>query len=451
MKYFKKRILALLLTGCMLVPSVLSEPVHAQNAATEETENQESKDSNSSAEGNSTTPSVNESGEELNDIQKETDKGATQQESTVSGNGENDSANTPDESNVNSDESVSDTEKKEDSFTVHLNDTENGSLVFPFEEEPVMADENDPMKAMEEAIAQMERQEEKRDKTVKAGDEVSIRVASAYGYELSDLAAIVTDTGEEIQKLECDEKGELLFTMPDMDVTISAEFAEIKISDKEKEEIDVAKENASVTEKKARKASRAAASKSIGLNVGATVWYGAYLTNYFTTSEGFYAYCLEPKRATPYAGTYTASLVNSSYVRKAAFYSYGGPGYSTYKARYGNIGDGSQQYEYCYSHVVLSYIFAKYYVGSDSEANYAFLGLDEYTKQALLNVANNMMSMSAPPATYSCYYMNTSYTGGNGWTQSILCQTYNQGSLKLKKSSSNPSISANNKLYNTNG
>ena len=299
MKYFKKRILALLLTGCMLVPSVLSEPVHAQNAATEETENQESKDSNSSAEGNSTTPSVNESGEELNDIQKETDKGATQQESTVSGNGENDSANTPDESNVNSDESVSDTEKKEDSFTVHLNDTENGSLVFPFEEEPVMADENDPMKAMEEAIAQMERQEEKRDKTVKAGDEVSIRVASAYGYELSDLAAIVTDTGEEIQKLECDEKGELLFTMPDMDVTISAEFAEIKISDKEKEEIDVAKENASVTEKKARKASRAAASKSIGLNVGATVWYGAYLTNYFTTSEGFYAYCLEPKRATP--------------------------------------------------------------------------------------------------------------------------------------------------------
>lgn len=451
MKHFKKRILALLLTGCMLVPSVLSEPVHAQNAATEETETQESKDSNSSAEGNSTTPSVNESGEELNDIQKETDKGATQQELTVSGNGENDSTNTPDESNVNSDESVSNTEKKEDSFTVHLNDTENGSLVFPFEEEPVMADENDPMKAMEKAIAQMERQEEKRDKTVKAGDEVSIRVASAYGYELSDLAAIVTDTGEEIQKLECDEKGELLFTMPDMDVTISAEFAEIKISDKEKEEIDVAKENASVTEKKARKASRAAASKSIGLNVGATVWYGAYLTNYFTTSEGFYAYCLEPKRATPYAGTYTASLVNNSYVRKAAFYSYGGPGYSTYKARYGNIGDGSQQYEYCYSHVVLSYIFAKYYVGSDSEANYAFLGLDEYTKQALLNVANNMMSMSAPPATYSCYYMNTSYTGGNGWTQSILCQTYNQGSLKLKKSSSNPSISANNKLYSLAG
>lgn len=451
MKHFKKRILTLLLTGCMLVPSVLSEPVHAQNAATEETETQESKDSNSSAEGNSITPSVNESGEELNDIQKETDKGAAQQESTVSGNGENDSATTPDESNVNSDESVSDTEKKKDSFTVHLNDTENGSLVFPFEEEPVMADENDPMKAMEEAIAQMERQEEKRDKTVKAGDEVSIRVASAYGYELSDLAAIVTDTGEEIQKLECDEKGELIFTMPDMDVTISAEFAEIKISDKEKEEIDVAKENASVTEKKARKASRAAASKSIGLNVGATVWYGAYLTNYFTTSEGFYAYCLEPKRATPYAGTYTASLVNNSYVRKAAFYSYGGPGYSTYKARYGNIGDGSQQYEYCYSHVVLSYIFAKYYVGSDSEANYAFLGLDEYTKQALLNVANNMMSMSAPPATYSCYYMNTSYTGGNGWTQSILCQTYNQGSLKLKKSSSNPSISANNKLYSLEG
>lgn len=291
MKHFKKRILALLLTGCMLVPSVLSEPVHAQNAATEETETQESKDSNSSAEGNSITPSVNESGEELNDIQKETDKSATQQESTVSGNGENDSASTPDESNVNSDESVSDTEKKKDSFTVHLNDTENGSLVFPFEEEPVMADENDPMKAMEEAIAQMERQEEKRDKTVKAGDEVSIRVASAYGYELSDLAAIVTDTGEEIQKLECNEKGELLFTMPDMDVTISAEFAEIKISDKEKEEIEVAKENASVTENKARKASRAAASKSIGLNVGATVWYGAYLTNYFTTGRSQIPVC----------------------------------------------------------------------------------------------------------------------------------------------------------------
>lgn len=47
--------------------------------------------------------------------------------------------------------------------------------------------------------------------------------------------------------------------------------------------------------------------------------------------------------------------------------------------------------------------------------------------------------------------MNTSYTGGNGWTQSILCQTYNQGSLKLKKSSSNPSISANNKLYSLAG
>ena len=174
----------------------------------------------------------------------------------------------------------------------------------------------------------------------------------------------------------------------------------------EAQEAQAAERSAPATMKRAAAEPR----KSIYLYVPSSkLWYGSYNTRYYTTNEGKYAYCIEPRRKAPKAGYYSASVMYNTNVRKAAYYAYGGPGYSKYRASYGNIWDGSQKNEYIYSHIIISYIYAKYYLGSNSEANFAFYGLSSRAKSKLITKANNLLKLSAPPSGYTCYTMATSY------------------------------------------
>lgn len=81
--------------------------------------------------------------------------------------------------------------------------------------------------------------------------------------------------------------------------------------------------------------------------------------------------------------------------RKAFYYAYGGPGYSQFVNRYGWIWNGVRDLEYAYSHVILSYTYAKYALHNNSQANYAFYGLPNSTKKHLINKANQMQARVA--------------------------------------------------------
>ena len=110
--------------------------------------------------------------------------------------------------------------------------------------------------------------------------------------------------------------------------------------------------------------------------------------------------------------------------------------------RYGWIWNGVRDLEYAYSHVILSYTYAKYALHNNSQANYAFYGLPNSTKKHMINKANQMQAMGGIPSGYAVYYFNTSYNH-----QPMAFQVNNVATLSLRKSSSNTDITNGNSCY----
>lgn len=267
--------------------------------------------------------------------------------------------------------------------------------------------------------------------------EVKVQTSADYGYEL-DKVELEDKSGEVLQELSVDEEGIATFTMPEENVKVAATFKEIPESVIEDAEIDL-----QTTAGDYEIATRAAGTKSIYLNVpGNKIWYGRYNTRYYTTNEGQVAYCMNPLLKTPGAGWYTGSLISDGSSRKAFYYAYGGPGYSQFVNRYGWIWNGVRDLEYAYSHVILSYTYAKYALHNNSQANYAFYGLPNSTKKHLINKANQMQAMGGIPSGYAVYYFNTSYNH-----QPMAFQVNNVATLSLRKSSSNTDITNGNSCY----
>ena len=390
-------------------------------------------------EGGQTVPEESQEAETKAEESKETDQKNEEKQT--------EEANQPDTKEQKTEESTAKQEepKSGKTYTVRLvDDSEYGLLSFP-DMDPVMADEDDPLAAMEAFIKQLE--EEESEDTFKAGEEVTVVVASEMGYEMESVSVRGVESGKDYDFEYDEENGEVKLPMPKEDIEVSAEFGELKLEEEETE---------STAPAMARAATAAAApraSKKITLKVPSTrFYYGAYSTHPYTTSEGEYAYCLIPRKPAQKAGSYTASEITNTNARKAFYYAYGGPGYATYKSRYGNIGNGSQRYEYSYSHVILSYVYSKYVLKSNTEANYAFYGLSSSVKKSLINKANKMIGMSAPPSYYECYYFTTAgKNGSSSRAQPMGAQIVNQGQLTLKKSSNNTGITSGNNLYSLNG
>ena len=317
-----------------------------------------------------------------------------------------------------------------------LSKSDNGLLSFPISEDDlVKADVENSTQSILDASEEDVEYESKD--SYEENTEVKVQTSADYGYEL-DKVELEDKSGEVLQELSVDEEGIATFTMPEENVKVAATFKEIPESVIEDAEIDL-----QTTASDYEIATRAAGTKSIYLNVpGNKIWYGRYNTRYYTTNEGQVAYCMNPLLKTPGAGWYTGSLISDGSSRKAFYYAYGGPGYSQFVNRYGWIWNGVRDLEYAYSHVILSYTYAKYALHNNSQANYAFYGLPNSTKKHLINKANQMQAMGGIPSGYAVYYFNTSYNH-----QPMAFQVNNVATLSLRKSSSNTDITNGNSCY----
>lgn len=362
---------------------------------------------------------------------------------------------------------------KTESYKVSIEDPENGLIAFPVsEDEVVKADMENPQKALEEAL----KQEQKKSKKFEEGSEVQVSIAPDSGYYLVS-AELLDKEGKKIQDLEVSEEGTAAFTMPESEAKITASFEaytdeqldqmdeegsaafEEELTDEEIAQIEansggsaneaaVCSDDSNVSAQSAR----IAGSKSIYLNVpGSSVRYGSYTTRYYTTNENQYAYCMNPVWKTPKAGWYTGYLIDNDVVRKAFYYAYGGPGYSSFVNSYGWIWDGSQRYEYAYTHIMLSYMYALYVLHDTGRANNAFHGVSSSVKNHIKNKATQITWMASAPAGYGCYYFDTSYINGNRRAQPMAFQIMNASTVQLRKSSSNSAITNGNSCYSLAG
>lgn len=406
-KKWVNKVIALLLAAIMIVPSSLGTVAYAQEpeVSSEQTQTIQNADENISE--------------------------ASEQETTDASQKEQEKKETQDTQGTESKET-----QKEDSYEVKLSKADNGLLSFPISEDDlVKADVENSTQSILDASEEDVEYESKD--SYEENTEVKVQTSADYGYEL-DKVELEDKSGEVLQELSVDEEGIATFTMPEENVKVAATFKEIPESVIEDAEIDL-----QTTASDYEIATRAAGTKSIYLNVpGNKIWYGRYNTRYYTTNEGQVAYCMNPLLKTPGAGWYTGSLISDGSSRKAFYYAYGGPGYSQFVNRYGWIWNGVRDLEYAYSHVILSYTYAKYALHNNSQANYAFYGLPNSTKNHLINKANQMLAMGGIPSGYSVYYFNTSYNH-----QPMAFQVNNVATLSLRKSSSNTDITNGNSCY----
>ena len=406
-KKWVNKVIALLLAAIMIVPSSLGTVAYAQEpeVSSEQTQTIQNADENISE--------------------------ASEQETTDASQKEQEKKETQDTQGTESKET-----QKEDSYEVKLSKADNGLLSFPISEDDlVKADVENSTQSILDASEEDVEYESKD--SYEENTEVKVQTSADYGYEL-DKVELEDKSGEVLQELSVDEEGIATFTMPEENVKVAATFKEIPESVIEDAEIDL-----QTTASDYEIATRAAGTKSIYLNVpGNKIWYGRYNTRYYTTNEGQVVYCMNPLLKTPGAGWYTGSLISDGSSRKAFYYAYGGPGYSQFVNRYGWIWNGVRDLEYAYSHVILSYTYAKYALHNNSQANYAFYGLPNSTKNYLINKANQMQAMGGIPSGYAVYYFNTSYNH-----QPMAFQVNNVATLSLRKSSSNTDITNGNSCY----
>ena len=406
-KKWVNKVIALLLAAIMIVPSSLGTVAYAQEpeVSSEQTQTIQNADEDISEANEQETADAS---------QKEQEKKETQE----------------------TQDTESKETQKEDSYEVKLSKADNGLLSFPISEDDlVKADVENSTQSILDASEEDVEYESKD--SYEENTEVKVQTSADYGYEL-DKVELEDKSGEVLQELSVDEDGIATFTMPEENVKVAATFKEIPESVIEDAEIDL-----QTTASDYEIATRAAGTKSIYLNVpGNKIWYGRYNTRYYTTYEAQVAYCMNPLLKTPGAGWYTGSLISDGSSRKAFYYAYGGPGYSQFVNRYGWIWNGVRDLEYAYSHVILSYTYAKYALHNNSQANYAFYGLPNSTKKHLINKANQMQAMGGIPSGYAVYYFNTSYNH-----QPMAFQVNNVATLSLRKSSSNTDITNGNSCY----
>lgn len=406
-KKWVNKVIALLLAAIMIVPSSLGTVAYAQEpeVSSEQTQTIQNADEDISEANEQETADAS---------QKEQEKKETQE----------------------TQDTESKETQKEDSYEVKLSKADNGLLSFPISEDDlVKADVENSTQSILDASEEDVEYESKD--SYEENTEVKVQTSADYGYEL-DKVELEDKSGEVLQELSVDEEGIATFTMPEENVKVAATFKKIPESVIEDAEIDL-----QTTASDYEIATRAAGTKSIYLNVpGNKIWYGRYNTRYYTTNEGQVAYCMNPLLKTPGAGWYTGSLISDGSSRKAFYYAYGGPGYSQFVNRYGWIWNGVRDLEYAYSHVILSYTYAKYALHNNSQANYAFYGLPNSTKKHLINKANQMQAMGGIPSGYAVYYFNTSYNH-----QPMAFQVNNVATLSLRKSSSNTDITNGNSCY----
>lgn len=210
-------------------------------------------------------------------------------------------------------------------------------------------------------------------------------------------------------------------------------------------------------------AREAYATSSADLEIGGTINYAGYFTNWMH-ADGEIAYCGNPSATTPTSGSYTKHAIAATSGRNVEtvadlWFSYGSPGFdeSMWPSEWY---DGSSMNSGRYAalaHILLSDTFS-------SDGNYALFGCNQSFKDWArenvigFNSDGEMINdnatgrqiaarMGEVPKNFEAYML---YTGEG--TQLILSFTYTPyGALELTKRSSNEGVSANNGCYSLEG
>ena len=185
-----------------------------------------------------------------------------------------------------------------------------------------------------------------------------------------------------------------------------------------------------------------AADGMIQFNSGEPIYYGDYLTTKMTFDGDNMAYCVEPLKKTPQAGTYSYNLLpTDSPVRKALYYLPGGYGYdANIKDQY--LSGWSEDNAYVIGHLTVAYIYSGYDAGSG-----AFYGAPQDYIDKAIEVTNAINALPNPPQSFRAFIVpsNNDQTIAGSWYQ----KPY--GYIEIRKSTANEGISGGNGNYSLAG
>lgn len=185
-----------------------------------------------------------------------------------------------------------------------------------------------------------------------------------------------------------------------------------------------------------------AADGTLTFNSGETIAYGDYFTTRMTFDGDNKAYCVEPLKSTPSAGTYEYDLLaGDSPVRKALYYLPGGYGYEkNIQGQY--LGGWAEDDAYVIGHLVVAYTYAGYQADSG-----AFYGAPQAYIDKAVEISNAINALADPPQNFRAFLVlgNSNQTITGSWYQ----KPY--GWIELKKSPSNGALINGNESYSLKG
>lgn len=185
-----------------------------------------------------------------------------------------------------------------------------------------------------------------------------------------------------------------------------------------------------------------AADGTLNFNSGETIPYGDYFTTRMTFDGTNTAYCLEPLKKTPEAGTYSYNLLpNDSPIRKALYYLNGGYGYETI-TRDQCFHGWSDTNAYVVGHLALAYIYDNY-----NEGGGAFYGAPVNFIAKAKEMVDVINSLPNPPKRFRAFILpaDNHQTVAGSWYE----KPY--GWIELYKSTANGQVSDGNGNYSLKG
>lgn len=168
------------------------------------------------------------------------------------------------------------------------------------------------------------------------------------------------------------------------------------------------------------------ASGTVEVSIGRDIPYAGYVTNDMS-ADGQIAYCIEPMRGTPAAGSYSTSPAED--LAAAMWFSFGAPGFDASMwpgSWYDGSGMDDDKYQVA-SHILLSYVN----LGSASEATY---GTSEdfasWAKREVIGATWDEMRARADEVStgFSAFRIDTGST-----SQKLASFTWDRGGVKIAK------------------
>lgn len=171
---------------------------------------------------------------------------------------------------------------------------------------------------------------------------------------------------------------------------------------------------------------KAYASGDVSVSIGKNLPYAGYETTQMS-ADGNDAYCIEPSRSTPDAGTYPTSEAGD--LAAAMWFSYGAPGFDASmwpSSWYDGSGMDEDKYRVA-SHILLSYAN----LGSASEATYGTSA--EFASWAEREIAGNVWSQVNARANEVSTGFSAIRIHAGSDAQTLASFTWNRGGVKIAK------------------